>query len=216
MKTDNQLRDDVLTELAWEPSVDSAHIGVTAEQGIVTLSGQVRTYMEKSAAERATERVRGVKGVAEKLEIKFGTGNHHNDTEIAQAAITALKWNDLVPNDKVQVIVEKGVVTLKGQVDWNYQREAATNAVRYLNGVTSVGNQMTLTTTLASPDLEAKIKQSFQRNAQLDADQIHATTQAGQVTLTGTVRSWAERRDAADVAWAALGVSDVHNNLVIA
>jgi osmotically-inducible protein OsmY len=216
MKTDSQLQQDVQAELRWEPSVDAAHIGVTAKNGVVTLTGHVPYYSQKRAAESATERVSGVKGIAEEIQTSLSDFSKHTDPDIAEAAITAMRWNTLVPNEKIQVKVENGMVTLLGDVDWNYQREAAKRTVENLTGVKWISNEVNVKPHASPVQVEDHIKKSFERNAQLDANMIKVEAHGGEVILKGTVRSMAESRDATTAAWGAPGVSLVTNQLHIA
>jgi VCBS repeat-containing protein len=214
MKTDKQLQQDVLEELQWEPSVDANEIGVAVHDGIVTLSGFVPSYVEKLAAERAVGRVSGVKAVAEEIQVKLPGSSQRTDVDIAQAALSALEWNAAL-KDKIKVKVEHGIVTLTGDVDWNYQRDTAKRSVENLTGVRRVHNQIKVRVRPSIADVKAQIKQAFARSASFDAAQIEVASQDGEVTLKGNVRSWAERRDAEEAAWAAPGVSRIRNELEI-
>jgi VCBS repeat-containing protein len=214
MKTDKQLQQDVLEELQWEPSVDANEIGVAAHHGIVTLSGFVPSYLEKQAAERAAGRVSGVKAVAEEIQVKLPGSSQRTDVDIAQAALSALEWN-VALKDKIMVKVEHGIVTLTGNVDWNYQRDTAKRSVENLTGVRRVHNQIKVRVRPSIADVKAQIKQAFARSASFDAARIDVESQDGEVTLKGKVRSWAERRDAEEAAWAAPGVTKVRNDLTI-
>jgi osmotically-inducible protein OsmY len=215
MKNDADLQRDVFDELRWEPAVHSTDIGVTVKDGVVTLTGAVGSYPEKWAAERAAKRVSGVKALAEELEVKLPGSGKQTDADIAEAAESALKWNVLVPQDRIKVTVEKGFLTLEGQVDWEYQSSAAKKAVLNLTGVTGVANEITVKPNVAATDVKAKIEAALKRNALLDAQQIQVQADGGKVTLRGSVSSWAERDEAEAAAWAAPGVNEVNDLIMV-
>jgi osmotically-inducible protein OsmY len=213
MKTDSELRRDVERELEWEPSVDERRIGVAVVDGIVTLTGEVGSYSEKWRAERAVERVAGVRGIANEVEVKSML--QRSDTDIAHMAVEALNSNVLVPADHVQVKVEGGWLTLTGEVEWDYQRRAAERAVRDLPGVLGITNLITIKPRVEPTDVKRKIEETFKREAILDANNITVQVTGDDVTLRGSVRSWAERHEAEKAAWAAPGVKAVHNYITV-
>lgn len=216
MKTDLDLQRDVIAELEWEPALSGQEIGVAVKDGVVTLSGTVSNYAKKFKAERAAERVHGIKAVALDLNVKIPTSSMRTDTEIAHAALNALKWDVEVPDDKITLRVEDGRVLLEGEVDWQYQRAAAERAVRNLAGVKSVGNLISVKPKHVSPfDVSAKIKEAFKRSAEVDSSKVNVESLDGKVILKGFVRSWAERRDAENAAWSAPGVTQVEDRLAV-
>jgi osmotically-inducible protein OsmY len=216
MNKDMKLQREVLDELEFEPSVNAAGIGVAVVDGVVTLTGMVDSYAEKVVAEKAAKRVRGVKAVAEEIEVRVPSSMHHTDTDIARAAIVAMEWNTMIPKDKVKVKVEDGWVTLEGSVSWDYQRDAAATAVRYLTGVRGVINLLVVKPQVATQQIKERIVGAFRRSAELDAKTVRVEALDSKVTLTGTVHSWTERSEAERVAWAAPGVALVENRITVA
>jgi osmotically-inducible protein OsmY len=213
MKTDVELRRDIEQELEWEPSVDQRRIGVSVVDGVVTLTGEVDTYAEKWKAERAVERVAGVKAIANDIAVQVSNG--HSDTDIARAAANALRWDVRVPDDRITVVVDRGWLTMKGDVDWDYQRRAAEAAVRNLAGVRGISNLITVRPQVQPTDVKKRIEETFKRAAAYDAMQVVVDAHGGEVTLRGKVRSWAERHEAEKAAWAAPGVTAVHNYITV-
>lgn len=213
--TDRQLQQDVQRALDWEPSIDAAAIGVSVDDGVVTLRGDVKTFGEKAAAERVALRVFAVKAVANDVEVRILKGAERTDSDIAQAIVNALAWNTQVPQTKVAVSVSNGWVTLKGDLDWQYQKDAATRAVRYLTGVRGVTNLVTVKPHVSVADVQAKIEAALKRSAEIDARRINVNVTDGEVVLSGNVHSWAEREEARHAAWAAPGVKDVQDRLAI-
>jgi osmotically-inducible protein OsmY len=215
MKSDRELQFDVLDELRWEPGVKATDIGATVKDGVVTLEGKVDSFAEKWAAEEAVKRLPGVKALAMDIEVKLPGSSERTDTDIARAAENALKWDIAVPSNKIKVSVERGFVTLEGEVDWKFQKSAADRAVRHLTGVTGMNNFITIKPKVAPENVREKIEAALKRNAVLDAGKIIVQADGGKVTLSGTVHSWAELDAAEDAAWAAPGVSEVRNLLTV-
>ena len=216
MKTNTELQRDVMDELEFEPSVNAANIGVTAKNGIVTLTGKVSSYAEEYAAAEAAERVIGVKAVTDEMKVDLPSFHKRDDEDIAQAAVNALQWHVLVPEKAIKVKVDHGWVTLEGTVDYKFQRTVAEDAVQNLLGVTGVSNLITLKTVVAPADVKLKIENALSRAAELDGEKINVEVSGNKVTLKGNVSSWAERDEAERAAWSAPGVWMVDDQLVIA
>ena len=216
MKSDSQLQSDVLAELKWKPNVNAAHIGVTAKDHAVTLTGQVEHYTEKIAAQDAASGVYGVQAVANDIVVELPGSSRRTDPDIAEAALNALKWDFEVPTDRVKVLIQNGYVTLEGTVDWQYQKDAAERCIQYLMGVKAVINTIDITPTAKWIDVKNKIEDAFRRRADLDARRIDVETNHGKVTLTGSVSSWKERNEAVTAAWAAPGETSVSDLLAVA
>jgi osmotically-inducible protein OsmY len=214
-RTDAQIQTDVLAELKWEPRVSPNEIGVVVKDGVVTLTGWVDAYTKRWAAEDAAHRVRGVKAVANDIEVRLSTGDQRTDPDIAEAAIRALHWDAFVPADRIQVTVSKGWVTLKGEVDWRFQKQDAERAIRRLTGVKGVTNFITVKARPTPAELKKRIEDALTRTAQSDAQRITVDVQGEKVILKGTVHSWAEKQEAERQAWAAPGVLAVENQISI-
>jgi osmotically-inducible protein OsmY len=213
-KEDSELRRHVVDELEFDPSIEASTIAVAVADGVVTLTGTVPNYAQKNNAERAVKRVAGVRAVAEDLTVKL-LGSPRSDTDIAHTALTNLRFNVSVPADRVQLTVEKGWVTLEGELEWQYQRAAAENTIRHLQGVTGITDNIRIKPRVDTVGIKAKIQSAFSRRAQLDANQIVVESDDGKITLRGNVQSWGERRQAEDAAWAAPGVTRVDDRLVV-
>ena len=213
--TDTYLRQAIVEELDFEPSVNAANIGVAVDNGVVTLTGHVASYAEKIAAERAVERVKGVRAIAENIEVRYPGHKQTADDEIAERALSIIGWNVQVPKDLVKIKVEKGWVTLDGVVDWRFQREAAEAAVRQLSGVVGVSNLIEVKPNVAPRDIKQKILDALKRNAELEADAIRVDVTEGNVVLEGNVKTWYERGIAKQAAWSAPGVKAVQDHLAI-
>jgi osmotically-inducible protein OsmY len=215
MKTDVQLKDDILAELKWAPDVNETDVGVIVKDGVVTLTGHLSSYGEKFAAERAVERVSGVRALAEEISVKLPSASQRTDAEIAAAAQQALAWNTMVPKESVHVKVEQGRITLSGQVEWEYQRSAAFTSVHNLFGVVGVANGVTVKPRVTMSSVEKSIHDALARQADREAKGIEVSVSGTQVTLRGQVHSWAERQAAQGAAWSAPGVSSVVNALTV-
>jgi osmotically-inducible protein OsmY len=215
MRTDAIIKEDVLNELDWEPSIDATKIGVTCIDGVVTLSGHVNTFAEKLAAERAAKRVYGVRAVVEEIEVKIGGVYKRTDQDIAQAALNNLRWRTNVPDKNIKLKVENGWITLEGTVEWNFQRDAAKNAIKDLAGVRGVTNIIVVKAAIEPKNIKEKIKGAFERSATIDADHVNVRVDGHKVILSGSVQSMAEKKQAEAAAWSAPGVTEVVDNLEI-
>src|SRR5580698_7950007 len=209
MKTDKQLQQDVIAELSWEPSVNAAHVGVEVTNGVVTLAGHVSNYDEKLNAERAAQRVAGVKALAVEMDVKLAGTSKRNDSEIAHSAEAVLHSAAYFPPNAIKIKVESGCITLSGEVEWDYQRRNSLAAVRHLLGVTAVNDQITLKPKVSSILVKSDIEAALKRRARTDSQQISVDVQGSDVTLTGSVHSWSDRDLARDSAWGTPGVRNV-------
>jgi len=216
MRSDSDIKRDVEAELQSDPSIDATDIAVAVKNGVVTLSGFVPKFMDKLEAEAAAKRVAGVVGLANDLEVRLPLSDKRPDPEIARDAVAAVKTQLPFSWQQIKVIVDKGWVTLEGQVEWNYQREDAERAVRRVKGVTGVINTILLKPRVEPSEIKRKIEEAFRRSAEIDASRITVETNGGEVVLRGTVRSWAERQEAERAAWKAPGVTRVVNQIAIA
>jgi osmotically-inducible protein OsmY len=216
-KTDMQLKQDIETELRWDPKVNAAQVGISVDKGVVSLVGTVDTYAEKWAAEDATKRVSGVRTIAQDLTVKILGEHKRSDAEIAAAVQSALKWNVFVPSS-VTATVQNGAVTLNGPATWGYQRDAAERSVRYLTGVVSVHSSISIKpeASASAAQVKEKVEAALLRQATTDAKSIHVETSGGKVTLTGTASSWQSIQDAETAAWGTPGVTNVVDHVSIA
>jgi len=216
MKSDSQIQADVIQELKWDPSVAHEHIGITVANGIVTLSGSIPSYFEKSAAEKAAQRVSGVKAIVEKIDVKLLSSYEKDDQDIAEAILNQFTWSVQVPETLIKVSVENGWVKLTGEVEWDYQRKAAENSVRGLTGVKGLSNSLTLKSREVQANVvKQKIEDALKREAMREAKQITVDIHGSTVTLSGEVHSFAEMSDAKLAAWSAPGVTKIENKLHI-
>ena len=215
MKTDNQLKQDVIAELGWEPSVNAAQIGVEVKDGIVTLAGHVDSFAEKWNAETAAQRVSGVKALAIELEVTLPGSSRRTDADIARTASNVLEWTTYLPKDAVKVMVENGWITLKGEVEWEYKKREAVYAVRYLMGVTGVSDQITIKPSISTSAVKSDIEAALNRRAASDGQNISVEVDGGTVTLSGSVENWSDRELASNTAWSTPGVHNVYDNISV-
>jgi osmotically-inducible protein OsmY len=213
--SDLSLKKAVEEELEWEPSIDAEHIGVSVDEGIVTLSGYVGNYSQKLTAELATKRVKGVRGIAQEITVRYPEDKKTADDQIAKRALDVIAWDSTIPNDRIQVKVQSGIVTLSGEVDWFFQRADAEAAVKKLTGVKAINNLITIKAQPKVSDIKQRIETALKRNAELEADAIRVTVTDGRVTLNGRVKAWYERDLAERTAWSAPGVIAVDDRISI-
>ena len=216
MQLDSDIEHDVESELKWDPDIDASDIGVAVKNGVVTLTGFVRSYSQKYQVEKATKRVKGVLGVANDIEVRLPSLNERTDPEIARAAVEAIKDELPSSHQNIKVVVKNGWLTLEGSIEREYQRDRVEAIVRKLKGVKGVSNMLALKPRVAPSEIKTKIEEAFRRSAEIDADRISVTASGGEVVLSGTVRSWAERHEAERTAWRASGVTKVENRITIA
>ena len=216
MKTDKQLKNDILAELRWEPSVNAEQIGVEVKDGIVTLAGHVDSFVEKWAAEKAAKKVSGVRALAVEMDVKLPSLSQRNDADIARSADSALEWTTYLPRNTINIQVESGRVTLDGDVEWEYQRRAALSAVRNLMGVKGITNNIVIKSKVTANGVKADIIDALKRRAMTESQKIVVDVHGSDVTLSGTVDNWAERDLATHSAWSTAGVQNVQNNIIVA
>ncbi|MBX5013081.1 BON domain-containing protein [Rhizobium lentis] len=212
---DITLRQNIIDELDFEPSIDAANIGISVEDGIVTVTGHVSSYSEKETAERVVKRIKGVRGIAQEIEVRI-FGNHEtSDDDIARRAVNMLDWNVSVPKGAIQVKVQKGWVTLTGKAEWQYQKNAAADAVRNLAGVVGLSNLIEISPSVSAADVKKRIEDAFKRDAELESQGIRVEVSGGSVTLKGKVHTWSERRAAERAAWSAPGIKTLSDQIAI-
>jgi osmotically-inducible protein OsmY len=216
MKTDSKLQHDVMAELAWDPSIDHADIGVAVNDGVVSLSGQVKSYAEKLAAEAAAKRVQGVHAIAEEIKVQYPSATISTDSQIAKRIVDMFAWDMTIPDDKITVKVEKGWVTLSGIVDWNFQSQAAKATASRVHGVLGVSLELKIRNSATAQDVRERIEAALKRSAVVDAAKITVAADGDEITLGGKVHDWHERQTASRAAWAAPGVYRVVDNIVLA
>lgn len=215
MKADTELQRDVVAELNWDSSIRNEDIAVAVKEGAVTLAGTIDSYAQLYAAERAVERVRGVRAIVNDLNVKLPGGKERSDPDIAHAALNALKWDIEVPDERLKMKVANGWITLRGEVEWHYQRSAAERAVRSLTGVRGVSNAIVVRAIPTPADIKQRIRDMLKRQAEFDAESVTVEIEDHTARLRGTVRSFAEKRDAERAAWQAPGVTKVESNLTV-
>jgi osmotically-inducible protein OsmY len=216
MRPNSEIERDVREELQWDPDLDATDIAVSAKDGVVTLVGFVRSYTDKYEAEAAAKRVAGVVGVANDIEVRLPSVDERPDPEIARDAVAAIKSQLPISSERIKIVVKNGWVSLEGQVEWQYQKNTAENAVRRIKGVKGVNNLISLKPRAEPSEIKKKIVDAFRRNAEVDGNRIVVEANGSEVVLKGTVRSWIEREEAERVAWSAPGVTKVEDRIVVA
>lgn len=216
MKSDAEIKRNVEAELQWDVHLeDAADIAVAVKNGVVTLTGYTNSWADRYYAERAAKRVSGVRGLANDIKVRIPAGDQRTDPEIAREAVSAIEREVPSCADRIRVVVKEGYVTLEGTVEWQFQKEWAEKAIRKIKGIKNIVNVVDVNPTVSPVDLKKKIEDAFVRSAQLDANRITVEAKGNEVTLRGTVRSWAERQEAERAAWAAPGVTRVNNQIAI-
>jgi osmotically-inducible protein OsmY len=215
MRSDSEIERDVREELKWDPDLDASDIAVSVKKGVVTLAGFVKSFTGKYEAEAAAKRVAGVTAVANDIEVRMPSVDERPDPEIARDAVAAIKSQLPISSEHIKIVVKDGWVTLEGQVEWQYQRQTAENAVRRIKGVKGVSNVIQLKPRAQPDEIKRKIQEAFKRSAEVDANRIMVETNGGEVILKGTVRSWIEREEAERVAWSAPGVTKVVDQIIV-
>ncbi|MBX4908810.1 MULTISPECIES: BON domain-containing protein [Rhizobium] len=212
---DITLRQNIIDELDFEPSIDAANIGISVEEGIVTLTGHVGSYSEKETAERVVKRIKGVRGIAQEIDVRIFGNYEASDDDIARRAANMLDWNVSVPKGAIQVKVQKGWITLTGKAEWQYQKNAASDAVRNLVGVVGLSNLIEISPRVSAADVKKRIEDAFKRDAELESQGIRVEVSGGSVTLKGKVHTWSERRAAERAAWSAPGIKTLNDQIAI-
>ncbi|MBX5222855.1 BON domain-containing protein [Rhizobium sp. NLR8a] len=212
---DITLRQNIIDELDFEPSIDAANIGISVEEGIVTLTGHVGSYSEKETAERVVKRIKGVRGIAQEIDVRIFGNYEASDDDIARRAANMLDWNVSVPKGAIQVKVQKGWITLTGKAEWQYQKNAASDAVRNLAGVVGLSNLIEISPRVSAADVKKRIEDAFKRDAELESQGIRVEVSGGSVTLKGKVHTWSERRAAERAAWSAPGIKTLNDQIAI-
>jgi osmotically-inducible protein OsmY len=215
MKTDLEIQKNVMEELKWEPFLKASEIGVAVKNGVVTLNGTVDSYSKKISAEKAAKRVLGVKAVAEDIEVKLGIESKKNDTEIAETILKTLKWHSAIAENKIKIKVENGWVSLDGEAEWEFQKNAAKTAIEGLSGVLGIFNNIKIKPTIVATDIKQKINAAFLRSATIDSEKVMVNVIGSKVILSGKVKSYSEKKEAENAAWFAPGVSQVDSQIEI-